>query len=89
MVMTNVDDTKHELAINEMFERVFTRKIEIADSEDNLVAEIKGAIYEVEVGPHQTVEWFFVPVQTMKTSEITCEIPGHYEAGMFATVTIN
>jgi uncharacterized cupredoxin-like copper-binding protein len=88
-VITNTDEFKHELALNEMVERIFTRKIEISDSEGNLVAEIKGSIYEVEVGPGQTVQWFFVPVQTMETIEITCELPGHYESGMMATATIN
>lgn len=89
LVITNTDEFKHELALNEMVERIFTRKIEISDSEGNLVAEIKGSIYEVEVGPGQTVQWFFVPVQTMETIEITCELPGHYESGMMATATIN
>lgn len=87
-VLTNNDDIKHELAINEMFERIFTRKIEIETPEGELVAEIKGSISEVEVGPHQTVEWFFVPVQTADNVEITCEIEGHYEAGMYGRVTL-
>ena len=87
-VLTNVDDIKHELAINEMRERVFTRKLEIADADGNLVAEIKGDINEVEIGPHQTVEWFLVPVQTADKIKITCEIPGHEEAGMFGYVTL-
>jgi uncharacterized cupredoxin-like copper-binding protein len=89
LVMTNVDEIKHELALNEMFERVFIRKVEAADKDGNLVTEVKGAINEVEVGPGQTVEWFFVPVQTMEASEISCEIPGHREAGMWATAVIN
>lgn len=88
LVMTNVDEIKHELAINEMYERIFTRKVEVADANGNFVAEIKGAIWEVEVGAGQTVEWFFVPVQTAEEFEITCEIPGHYESGMFATAVI-
>ena len=89
LVITNTDEFKHELALNEMVERIFTRKLEIANGEGDLVAEIKGKIHEVEVGPGQTVQWFFVPVQTMETMEITCELPGHYESGMFATATIN
>ena len=87
-VMTNVDDYKHEVSLNEMVERIFTRKIEIATADGDLVAEIKGHINEVEVGPHQTVEWYFVPVQTGEDIEITCELEGHYDAGMHGTVTI-
>jgi len=87
-VLTNVDDIKHELSINEMRERIFTRKLEIETPDGELVAEIKGSINEVEIGPHQTVEWFFVPVQNADDIEITCEIEGHYEAGMHGTVTL-
>lgn len=89
LVMTNVDEIKHEVSLNEMTERIFTRKVEIADANDELVAEIKGHITEVEVGPMQTVEWFFVPIQTTdEPFEITCEIPGHKEAGMRASAII-
>lgn len=89
LVLTNVDEIKHELALNEMGERIFTRKIEIADEKGDLVAEIKGNIREVEVGAGKTVEWYIVPIQTTKNPvEITCEIPGHLEAGMRASVMI-
>ncbi len=89
-VLTNVDDYKHELSIHELRERIFTRKLEISTPDGDLVAEIKGDITEVEVGPGQTVEWFFVPVQTTKGPvEITCEIAGHYDAGMHGLVTLN
>ena len=89
LVMTNVDEIKHELALNEMVERIFTRKIEVEDADGNLVTEVKGSIWEAEVGPGQTVQWFFVPVQPMEAVEITCEIAGHYESGMFATAEIH
>jgi len=88
LVMKNVDEIKHELALNEMFEKIFTRKIEASDKDGNLITEVKGSIREVEVGPKQAVEWFFVPVQNMKLGDLTCEIPGHKEAGMVATATI-
>jgi len=89
LVLTNVDEIKHEISLNEMTSRIFTRKIEIANEAGDLVAEIKGTITEVEVGAGQTVEWFFVPIQTTDDPvEITCEIPGHLEAGMHASVMI-
>lgn len=89
LVLTNVDEIKHELALNEMVERIFTRKVEASDAEGNLITEVKGMINEVEVGPGKTVEWFIVPVQTTdEPVEITCEIPGHLEAGMRASVMI-
>jgi uncharacterized cupredoxin-like copper-binding protein len=90
LILINGDEIKHEIALNEMGERIFTRKIEVSDPDGNLITEVKGSITEVEVGPGMTVEWFIVPVQTTDGSaEITCEIPGHLEAGMSASVVIN
>ena len=86
--LVNVDVIKHELALNEMGERIFTRKVQIDDADGNLVAEIKGQIREIEVGPGKTVDWYIVPIQTLDESQITCELEGHMEAGMWATVTI-
>lgn len=83
--MVNVDDIKHELAFEELGEKMFTRKVEIQTPDGELVAEIKGAVHEIEVGPHQAVDWFFVPIQTGK-GELKCEIEGHYEAGMHADI---
>ncbi len=89
LVLVNVDEIKHEISLNEMVERVFTRKIEIEDDKGDLVAEIKGSVREVEVGAGKTVEWFIVPVQTTdEPVEITCELPGHYDSGMHASAVI-
>lgn len=90
LVLTNVDDFKHELALNGIGERIFTRKIEVSDADGNLITEVKGAIREVEVGPGQVVSWFIVPVQTTDgPEELSCELPGHRDAGMFVDMNIN
>ncbi|GAB4298175.1 MAG: hypothetical protein Kow0058_14590 [Roseovarius sp.] len=86
--MVNPDEIKHEVALHEMLERIFTRKVEIETAEGELVAEIKGQIHEIEIGPHQAADWYFVPIQPMEAGEITCEIAGHKEAGMRATAHI-
>lgn len=88
IVLRNVDEIKHEFAGGEFISKVFTRKLEITTASGDLVAEIKGTVAEIEVGPGQEVAWFFVPVQTGENLEMLCEIKGHKEAGMFGTVTI-
>jgi uncharacterized cupredoxin-like copper-binding protein len=89
IVLKNVDDEKHEFAGPELIAKVFTRKVEIATESGDLVAEIKGNINEIEVGPGQEVEWFIVPIQTGEDIEMVCELEGHKEAGMVGTVTIH
>jgi uncharacterized cupredoxin-like copper-binding protein len=89
MIITNVDEFKHEIALNGIGERIFTRKIQVEDADGNLVTEVKGTIREIEVGPGKTVDWYMVPVQTTdEPMEVTCEIPGHYESGMMVNMSI-
>jgi uncharacterized cupredoxin-like copper-binding protein len=88
LVLKNVDKVKHEVEANEFTDKIFTRKVEIKDSEGGLVAEIKGNIREVEVGPEREVEWFIVPVQTGVEMEMICALPGHKESGMHGLITI-
>ncbi|MCP3054261.1 hypothetical protein [Aurantimonas marianensis] len=88
IVLKNVDEAKHEIEGHEFIEKIFTRKVEIADPSGGLVAEIKGLVTEVEVGPNREAEWFIVPVQTGENIPIECGIEGHKEAGMVGTVTI-
>ena len=89
LVLKNVDKVKHELEATEFAEKVFTRKVEVKDSDGNMLAEIKGSVREIEVGPGGEVEWFVVPVQTGKNLAMECALPGHKEAGMIGTITIN
>lgn len=88
LVLRNTDEVKHEFASPGLMERSFTRKVEIADEAGNLVAEVKGNISEIEVGPGKEVEWFIVPVQTGENLAMECLIEGHLEAGMAGTITV-
>jgi uncharacterized cupredoxin-like copper-binding protein len=88
LVLKNVDKEKHEIEAHEFVEKIFTRKVEIEDSKGGLVAEIKGNIIEIEVGPGQEVQWFFVALQTATDIEMVCALPGHKEAGMHGLITI-
>ncbi len=88
IVLKNVDKIKHEIEANEFVDKVFTRKVEMKDKNGDLIAEIKGAIREIEVGPMKEVEWYVVPIQPGKNITMVCAIPGHKEAGMHGLITI-
>ncbi len=88
LVFKNMDKIKHEFAAPEFVTKVFTRKVEVLGADGKTIAEIKGAINEVEAAGGGTVEWFMVPVQTGKDIPIECAIEGHKEAGMVGTITI-
>ena len=89
LVLKNVDEVEHEFEAPEFVEKVFTRKVEVKGPNGKMLAEIKGSIREVEVGPGGEVEWYIVPVQTGNNLELVCAIPGHKEAGMHGAITIN
>lgn len=88
LTFVNSDSVKHEFAGPEFVSRVFSRKVEVVDASGNMLAEVKGTVTEVEVGPGGKVEWFIVPVQTGENIPIECAIEGHKEAGMVGTITI-
>ena len=81
IVLRNVDEAKHEFAGHELISKLFTRKVEITDPSGDLVAEIKGNVREIEVGPKREVEWFIVPIQTGENIPMQCDLEGHREAG--------
>ena len=85
--MVNTDLVKHEVTFGEAGEKMFTRKVQVEDADGEMIVEVKGAVNEVEVGPGQTVDWYFVPVQTIELAELACELEGHVEAGMHGHVT--
>ncbi len=88
LVLKNVDPIKHEVESHSLVERIFTRKVEIANASGDLVAEIKGNIREIEIGPGQEVQWFFVPIQPGEKLEMKCALEGYSEAGMVGDITI-
>ena len=89
LVFKNIDKEKHEFSAPEFVSKVFTRKVEVLGADGGMIAEVKGAINEVEVAGGGTVEWFIVPVQTGKNIPVECALEGHKEAGMVGTFTIN
>ncbi len=80
--VVNSGDVKHEFTAEDFFRTVATRKAETAES------EVKVPFFtEVEVFAGRTVEIFLIPL-IPGTYDLVCEIEGHYEAGMFGTITV-
>ncbi len=80
--VVNVGDVKHEFTAGEFFKSVATRKAETAQS------EVKVPFFtEIEVFAGETVEIYLIPL-VAGTYELVCEIEGHFEAGMFGTITV-
>jgi uncharacterized cupredoxin-like copper-binding protein len=88
LVFTNPSDHPHYFNSVSMAQSVFTRKVQVNDTDGKAIAEIKGYVNEIEVFPGGETEWWFVPVKTGNFDDLKCTIAGHTEAGMVGTINI-
>jgi len=88
LVIKNPSKQKHYFTAEGLARSVFTRKVQIVSKANKTLAEVKGAINEIEVYPGGTAEWWFVPVKTLMASRLHCSIKGHTEAGMTGQISI-
>ncbi|MEK6191338.1 MAG: cupredoxin domain-containing protein [Chloroflexota bacterium] len=82
ITVVNMGEIKHEFTAEDFFASIAFRKAEDASG------EFKGpAPREVEVFAGAEIELFLIPTQP-GTYDLVCEIEGHFEAGMFGTITV-
>ena len=78
----NVGTEKHEFTAEEFFNSIAFRKAEDASG------EFKGpAPLEVEVFAGKSIELFLIPTKA-GVYDLVCLITGHFEKGMFGTITV-
>jgi uncharacterized cupredoxin-like copper-binding protein len=96
LVIHNPSNDKHYFTSYGLAEKVFTRKAQVMDDVGTgakAIAEIKGAIREIEVMPGGTAEWWFVPVAAGTLTDLHCHIKDqdgktHAEKGMKGVIEI-
>lgn len=88
LILKNPSPQKHYFNASHLSRSVFTRKVQVMNKKNSVIAEIKGTVHEIEVYPGGTVEWWFVPVKTLTSSPLKCSISGHSAAGMTGNITI-
>jgi uncharacterized cupredoxin-like copper-binding protein len=80
--VVNTGTVKHEFTAGDFFRTVATRKAETAET------EVKVPFFtEIEVFAGKKAELFLIPL-IPGTYKLVCEIEGHFEAGMFGTITV-
>jgi uncharacterized cupredoxin-like copper-binding protein len=88
LVLVNTSPQKHYFSSEGLAQAVCTRKVQINGGDGKPIAEVKGAIREIEVYPNGTTEWWFVPVKAGQWPDLKCTIPGHAEAGMVGQILL-
>lgn len=96
LVLRNPSNDPHYFTSHNFSQMVWTRKVQVVQERDGkpvTLAEFKGAIREVEVYPGQSAEWWFVPVQAGRTSDLRCGIgvaggKTHADLGMVGEIVV-
>ncbi len=88
MVIHNPSSEDHYFTSDAFATHVFTRKVEVISSDGKTIAEIHGAVNDMELKPGATVEWYFYPMTKGKNLRLFCHKKGHEEAGMIGSINI-
>ena len=96
LILKNPSSDPHYFTSHAFTQLIYTRKVQVVQERDGkmtTLAEIKGAIREIEVYPGQIAEWWFVPVAAGRVTDLRCGIPGpdgrtHAEHGMVGEIVI-
>lgn len=88
LVLHNASPQDHYFTSDALATHVFTRKVEVADSAGRAIAEIHGAVNDIELKPGATVEWYFYPMTNGERMPLYCHKDDHREQDMVGTVTI-
>lgn len=88
LVLHNKSTQKHYFSSDSLSRAVFTRKVQIRDNKGTSIAEVKGAVREIEVYPGQKAEWWLVPVKSGTFDDLKCTIEGHAGHGMVGSIVV-
>jgi uncharacterized cupredoxin-like copper-binding protein len=97
LVLRNRSPDPHYFTSDGLAASVWTRKVQVTqrrpDGGEQTLAEFKGAIREIEVYPGHDAEWWFVPVQAGRFTDLRCGIRAadgrtHAEHGMRGEIVI-
>jgi uncharacterized cupredoxin-like copper-binding protein len=97
LVLRNPSPHPHYFTSDGFAASIWTRKVQVmgpdAAGQSRVMAEFKGAIREIEVYPGCAAEWWFVPVQAGRFTDLRCEVKAadgrsHAEHGMRGEIII-
>jgi uncharacterized cupredoxin-like copper-binding protein len=87
LVIHNPSPQAHYFTAEALATHAFTRKVEVMNDKGETLAEVHGAIGDLDIQPGATVAWYFYPM-TNGEVPLTCHKEGHQEGGMVGTITI-
>ena len=89
LVLHNPSSEEHYFTSDALATHIFTRKVEVMDRSGATIAEIHGAVYDLELKPGATAEWFFYPMTRGNNLKLYCHKDGHEQQGMVGAINIS
>ena len=89
LVIHNPSPQAHYFTAEALATHAFTRKLEVVDAKGQTLAEIHGAIHDLELLPDTTIAWYFYPMTNGQDLPLLCHKDGHREGGMSGSITIS
>lgn len=88
LVISNPSSEDHYFTSDAFATHIFTRKVEVKDKAGKTIAEIHGAINDMELKPGASVEWFFFPMTKGENLKLFCHKKNHEAQGMVGSINI-
>ena len=88
LALHNASATAHYFSSEGLSRAVFTRKAQVLGPDGKTIAEVKGTVFEIEIYPGGTAEWWFVPVKAVTLNDLKCTVKNHAEGGMVGSISI-
>jgi uncharacterized cupredoxin-like copper-binding protein len=89
LAIHNPSPQAHYFTAEALATHAFTRKVEVMNASGDTLAEVHGAIHDLELLPGATVAWYFYPMTNGQDLPLYCHKEGHHERGMVGTITIS
>jgi len=88
LLIHNPSPEDHYFTSDAFATHIFTRKIEVLDGAGKTIAEIHGAVNDLELKPGATVAWYFYPMTKGEKLRLFCHKEGHEAKGMVGRIDI-
>lgn len=88
LVIHNPSPEDHYFTSDAFATHVFTRKVEVVDTAGKTIAEVHGAVNDLELKPEATVAWYFYPMTKGEKLHLFCRKEGHEAKGMTGSISI-
>lgn len=88
LILHNPSPEAHYFSSDAFATHVFTRKVDVMGTDGKLIAEVHGAVNDLQLEPGATAAWYFYPMTKGNGLPLVCHREGHEEKGMTGTIDI-